>query len=172
MVVSIVVLLTYILAGLVQALPTLTNYPRIPFSSFFQCPTLSQPKEKFTGMSSSSVGYFGALSGIYGLASNGNSWEDWVVENLTESHPSSINEESRSAGESDTIPYGGLYVRSNNDVISSEMLHILPASSSRCSLGDSVDLTVKSSPDETQSNVRRIYLHSRPNGWGTGTLRS
>jgi hypothetical protein len=52
------------------------------------------------------------------------------------------------------------------------LLHILPASSGRFSLDESADLSVKSNHDETQSDVRRIYLHSRPNGWGTGTLRS
>jgi hypothetical protein len=91
---------------------------------------------------------------------------------LTASLPFSRNEESRSAGESDTIPHGGLYVSSNNGLISSEVLHILPAASIGCSSGDSLEQVEESSYFGTKSSVRRIYLHSRPNGWGTGVLRS
>jgi hypothetical protein len=168
----LLVLLNFSLGLLVQAFPKLTNYPRIPFSSFFQFPTLSRPKVKNGGVSFLSVGYFGTLATINGLPSNRNAWDDWVVENLTTSPPFSRNEESRSAGENDTIPHGGLYISSNNDLISAQVLHILPAASVGCSSGDSLEQMEKPSYHGTKSNVRRIYLDSRPNGWGTGVLRS
>ena len=150
------------------------NYPRLFCSSFTQFSAFSLPKVK-RDMPLSSVTYFYRKFALRnGL--NSNAWSDWVVENLTSTLPSLLDKESssRTAGESDTIPHGGLYISSINYMISgnysSQILHILPASSRRSS-GDDFNEEELLYYNDTKLKVRRIYLHSRPNGWGTGKLR-
>jgi hypothetical protein len=165
---------------LVQALLSFfgfVSYPRLCCSSFAQFSASSLPKAK-RDTPLSPVTYcnwkFALRKGL-----NSNAWADWVVENLTSSTsslPSLADEEgsSRTAGESDTIPHGGLYISSINSMISGnyspQILHILPASSSR-SLKNDCKEEEELYFNDTKLQVRRIYLHSRPNGWGTGKFR-